>query len=205
MSELTRFFESKKSQEKNTGVINFEFDAEYGYFIVGGEKIYPKDFDPFEPRSSIDKDFIYADFDELTKKPLFLGIFGKLVGGPALHVFNRQNPEKLSEVVPVMRSIYEEVLGETLEQEGDDEFVGFMGFACRVSEGGDLNLQVLGNCACIGINQHGLYTHDGIENGFVEYDLHNIDSDSQLVSIYAGMGHVSRLASGRDFDQQSFF
>jgi hypothetical protein len=69
-----------------------------------------------------------------------------------------------------------------------------MGFASRILEEGRINLQVWGDCACLGSAYGGLF-RDVMEKGFVEYELHNADSQVQRAALYAGIGHLAHLAS----------
>lgn len=208
MPNLPSYFEYLKSEgePQNTGLYAFEYDEEYGLFMVADKKVHPIDFDPAGHVVTLDVAEVSANDPEIETTPLFLGIFNSLFSGPIFRDFVMSNPSAMSDVSRVMVDVYEEVLDEELDDDVKQPG-GFLGFDSRFLPNGTVNLQVFGNCACIGVDLNSMYINaeDGMENGYAQYTVHNTDTHAQRTSIYAGMGHIARLASGRGYDQQRLF
>lgn len=201
MSEvrLPSYFEhAKEWGDKTSGVFPFAYDSEGKTFLVGESKISLEDFDPYVFSPDADAaDTHEISFDDITEHPLMIPTISGVIGGPKLHKWASENSEQMAnEAFEVMHSAFvslsrPEALGD-IPKESDP--AGFMGFAAGVREEGAIVLQVFGNCACMGVSQNGLFIHEGMENGFGQYELHNADSQVQRASLYAGIGHLARLA-----------
>lgn len=65
------------------------------------------------------------------------------------------------------------------------------GFGMSYLRPGHPNLTVLGDCACSGIGQYGMFGAKAHDEGFGEFDLHNIDRPEQAVALAAGVGAIA--------------
>jgi hypothetical protein len=126
--------------------------------------------------------------------------FGGPISCPRLRDWVTANPERVREAIPVMHDVYKSFLDEPDDMPVlEENHHTHMGFAAGIYRESDeyrgVGLQVLGNCACLGINPMSHKVKGGSENGFVEYDLHNADTNAQRVSLFAGLGYLATLAS----------
>jgi hypothetical protein len=73
---------------------------------------------------------------------------------------------------------------------------GSFGFGMSINEYNHVHLYTAGFCACLGQNPEGHWVGDrDWREGYCEYDWHNIDDNSQVWSLLAGMGHLACLAA----------
>lgn len=74
---------------------------------------------------------------------------------------------------------------------------GFMGFSAERArrEHAHLSLTVLGNCACMYASVSGFIGEHDWDSKFTNYELHNVDTPVQRVSILAGLGHLAHRAA----------
>lgn len=206
MTKLPSYFEYMKEHEKEpNSMFDFSYDHSIYAFNIANAQISLADFDPYT-FSTHDTDVDEGDsllVDALLHKRLVLPSYGGLIAGPTLHEWIGENSGTVQRETP--KVMYEAFISMVKEpQEISDGSFGHMGFDTRVSETGSLILQVFGNCACMGVNQHGGMIQ-GIEEGFAQYDLHNADSQVQRASLYAGIGHLAFVAKGAAPAQGRFF
>jgi hypothetical protein len=68
------------------------------------------------------------------------------------------------------------------------------GFGMGLVRPGHPILNVLGDCACYGVEVHGhIFGEQDWEDGFSEYGLHNIDWPNQKVALFAGAGALANM------------
>lgn len=74
---------------------------------------------------------------------------------------------------------------------------GFMGFSAERtrSEHPHVSLTVLGNCACLYASVSGFIGEHDWDSKFTNYEMHNVDTPVQTVSILAGLGHLASRAA----------
>jgi hypothetical protein len=203
MAELPHYFEYKlehHSNEENSGLFAFNYDDKSQAFSVGETVISVGDFDPYG-FTGLDLDNEEAeaiDLRALLDQYSLLPDFGGVIGCPKLHDWVGENPDALAPTREVMHRALVAVIDSREEIPFEDDEHGFMGYAAynRVNDGtpAGLHLQVFGNCACMGPNFQGLFV-EGFDHGFAEYDLHNADLPAQRIGLYAGLGHLAKLAS----------
>lgn len=77
---------------------------------------------------------------------------------------------------------------------------GLFGFAMNRlrKEHPHISLAVLGNCACMGVSVDGIIGQQEWSTKFAAFEMHNIDSPEQRVSIMAGLGHLGHKATRAD-------
>ena len=213
MNTLSKRFESDPSMQDCYHA--FEFDKEKMLFLVDGQEIPVSDFanDTYEETETVETDF--------EKTPLVICLSHNLIGTKALDDWiksKRYNPNTVQrEVMVVMWDVFDQQFThETGEPYFDEEYIrgSFnindrpifynFGFSFREAVFAGLNFQVAGNCACLSNDFSGsAASFNPEEDGCVSYDIHNIDTSFKRVAIYAGIGHVARLASGRPFAQMT--
>ena len=52
-------------------------------------------------------------------------------------------------------------------------------------------LSVLGRCACMGVSVNGMIGQSEWDTKFAAFDMHNIDTIEQRLSVLAGLGHLA--------------
>lgn len=197
-AKVPGYFETKRDHwsEPNSDLLPFEYDAEGQEFKVGETPIKLAEFDPYKFSPHIEKDGAGSILiDQMHEHPLMIPIMSGVIGGPKLHDWAVGNSERVAkEATEVMHKTFVSLIDEEFASEVKNETAGFMGFDAGVRENGGIVLQVFGNCACFGVSQDGLFVYDGMEHGYGQYELHNADSQAQRASLYAGIGHLARLA-----------
>jgi len=193
---LPYYYEAGRESERGTGRFAFSYFAEDMEFEVGGQRIPASEFRAFTLRG-FGEEGTELGHDELSETPLMIDNCWPLLAGPKLHNWS---PDALSvvedEIVPVMKELYVDLSDEKLAKELNfGDFSGSLGFAAFTRENNSLGLQVLGNCACLGVcyPSGGVLSDDEqMKDGFAEYGLHNADTFTQVNSLYAGIGHLAR-------------
>ena len=174
----------------------FSYSAETGDFLVGERRVPFADYPDHEPPMP---DAITPEAaEELVKgSALLLGFFGRLYQTPRLTAWllsMGDGPERQVQtaVTDVMIDVYTEVSGQKpYKSSGDDPWSFNLSFV----RAGHPQLSVLGNCACMGVSPDGLiFGRDSWDEGFAEYQQHNIDTDAQNIAIMAGAGTLASLA-----------
>jgi hypothetical protein len=196
MAEIPKFFQNRRDYGEKSHLHPFSYRSEDGVFVIASAEIAetvfdPYGFNPYRPELGIDPEGI--DVDDVPNHPLMIPTFGKLLAGPKLHDWAKNNPSKLLDTYKIMHKVCSAFFDDP-SQISDKSSVGHMGFASGPREDGGIHLQVLGDCACLGPDPHSLYVKNQFENGYAEYDLHNADYQYQRVGLYAGLGHIARLA-----------
>ena len=178
-------------------VRSFFYEHEDKVFVVGGKEISISD-------SSAARELIFPkgepiDKDQISNFPVLLAPLGGPIATPKLYTW-LQKPDTAREfggTSTVMKEVFEEVHGEKLSGRHHDTMHP-MGFSAGLMREGHINLSVLGSCACLGTNPDGhLVDWHEWDSGYVELSTHNIDTDTQLISIMAGLGHLA-LRCGED-------
>lgn len=212
MSKIPRYFEECKADEDpSTELYPFLYDHSVKQFVISGITVALEDFDPYTfIRTASSLRGTGIDFDDMPKHALLMPSFGHVIAGPKLHEWIDANVVEAGGTArQVMFDAYKSLLenGDELldEVEISKNSVGHMGFAAGLSEYGGIHLQVIGDCACMGASPYGYFIDDKFEEGFAEYDLHNADTQVQRASLYAGLGHIARLASGIQPAQAQLF
>lgn len=197
--KLPGYFETKKDKwnEPNSGLLTFHYDIDAQEFKVDETAIKLADFDPYKFSPDIEEhDAGSIPIDQMREHPLMIPIMSGVIGGPKLHDWVTEHPATWrQEVTDVMHKAFISLIDEDFAREVKNEPAGFMGFDCGLLENGGVALQVFGNCACMGVSQDGLFISGGMEQGYGQYELHNADSQAQRASLYAGLGHLARLAN----------
>lgn len=198
MIEVPGLFRHRAEEGEPSGLQPFSYDETSKVFLVGETVIDLVQFDTptFPYIYEGDKDGIPVE--EMLNYPAFIPvgtILVNIIGGPKLHNWIAANPDKVRDAHKVMVDAFsaflDEPLGESLTRE---DVHGSSGFRITAGQNGGLDLQVAGDCACSGPDLYSHHIRGQFENGFAEYDLHNADIQAQRASLYAGIGHLSRLA-----------
>lgn len=202
MNELPRLFTSwaQHHEELLSGLLLFNFHFDEGYFVAAGKEIATTDFDPFlfnSHKLEIADEGVKS-LDELAEHALLITYDGRLIGGSRLHDWARQHTSELVEELPkLMHQTFLAAFDDPasipfLRDEG-----GHRGFRAGArQDNGGVSLQVFGECACLNPSQSGYFTgFEGVEKGFAEYELHNTELLAQRISLYAGLGHLAKMAS----------
>jgi hypothetical protein len=134
---------------------------------------------------------------EIADQTLLIPTFGNILGTRKLHEWISKNPNRLAEAVSVMKNTYTTLTGKDKERLTEG---GIWGFNALLKDENTVHLSVIGDCACMGAIPESYvlesrFTNSRTEKGFAEYDLHNVDTQPQLASIYSGLGHIARLAA----------
>lgn len=178
-------------------------------FLLDGNEIKLEDFNPYKLFNFLvdlldidvqDPDFEFPDgidVEEMLDHPLLVGIsLATIITGPSFAEYIAQNRGKITKEIPVIIKEAFEIVNGQLTQIETDGFRGHLGFDANINIEGNLTLQTLGDCACLGVDPNGQFILEGTENGFSTYGLHNNDALTQTVSLYAGLGHIAHLALG---------
>lgn len=205
MAELPSYFEHRLSNpgpDRSSGLYEFSYDEAEKVFTIGKTAVKVADFDPYrfnEYELLADPDEETIELAELAEQLAILPPASGAIGGAKLHdwVWNNQDalPPTRQVMHAAMATAYEHP--ETIIFDEDDEH-GFMGFAVHLREPNGkpdgLRFQVFGNCACMERDLYGLFI-EGTEHGFTQYGLHNADLPAQRAGLYAGLGHLAKLAA----------
>lgn len=199
MSRLPRYFEYLRVRgEPGEFAFSFLYKAETETFIIADQKVRLETFDPYMfVGCNIDLSGKSVKMIDTPKHPALIPTLGGIILGPMLHEFVAKEPHTLHESTQVMRSAFT-ALEPAFSQDLDNtEYPGgYTGFATSLRHDGGICFQVPGNCACLDVDMVSSGVFDeGFDAGFAQYALHNADTQSQRASLYAGMGHLARLAS----------
>jgi hypothetical protein len=203
MTELPHYFEYQLAlppDKQNLDLYPFVYEAETMTFKIADETIPVTDFDPYKfiPDLDLGNAAKPINISESREYHALLPDMTGVIGGPKLHNFTLQNPDVFESARRVMHDALIAVIDGGSDIPFDEDEHGFMGYAAHNMGSEDspqgIRFQVFGNCACMGVHQDGLYIQ-GMEHGFVQYDLHNADLPAQRVGLYAGLGHLAKLAS----------
>lgn len=176
----------------------FLYDHESKSFLIGKDKqtLAVTDFDPYTYNDYGREEQAIREIEELTQHPALLQIVSGPIVTPRLHGWVQEAQNEFAEqTVRLMHDVYSMFYEEPIPFETGG---GFMSFEAGVRQDGAIGLQVLGNCACFGPKYSTGMFEEGVEHGFAEYELHNADSQAQRISLYAGLGHLAKLAAEAD-------
>jgi hypothetical protein len=195
MSKLPTYFESQRERGvTDSGLFSFAYNEAQKLFLVGEADVPLAKFNPhdFWPEDlGIEAKAIAPD--AIIDHPLVISETGALVAGPRFHDWAHKNPSRLKLTAEMMRETFNTLAAYTVEEETVNH--GHLGFGAGVTSQGGVVLHVEGSCAFMGVHPYGLYQIEGVEEGFAEYDHHNTESTVHILSLYAGMGHIARLAA----------
>lgn len=202
MPELPSYFEYQlqKPPENRLDLYEFRYDDEKLAFTIGSTVVQATDFDPyrFTPHLLNNGKQEAIDLTNARDYGALLPSFDHVVVCPKLHIWARENQDALPPTRKVMHRALSAVVERPENIPFEEDEHGFMGYAAHLQqhhgEPDSLHFQVIGSCACMGRGLYGLYIQ-GIKHDFAQYDLHNADLPAQRVGLYAGLGHLAKLAS----------
>lgn len=206
MSVLPSYFEYRIDCGDDSDLYSFMYDDSVQQFVVAGKTIAAEDFDPYTFNSyelKLNGNISPLDYDDMPNHAVLLPGHGAIIAGPKLHEWAANNPGEVTRAAKMMHKLFTSLVEDPEEIPSSEG--GFMGFASSLREGGGLHFQVFGNCACMGPDPCSGVINGQFEAGFVEYSLHNADSQVQRASLYAGIGHLARLARGLQPAQLELF
>lgn len=191
MSYLT-----ETTTELNLPALRFDADRQE---IAIGEQAFPisRDLAETSPWSIVR----HSDSNQIAEADVCMNVFAKLIGTPNFHGWlgavmsdTQRSEEVKNSTLDVMKSVLV-----TLEPEYDTPELkkpGLFSFNMDITSYNHANLSTYGNCACLHPHPDGLWVdYQDWEEGFCEYDWHNIDFDAQAWSLIAGIGHLAHLAA----------
>lgn len=99
-----------------------------------------------------------------------------------------------------MRKVYRKVSPYSVELPRRSSNLGHINFSTRLYSNGAFRLQTFGDCACLGPDPHGMsISYNGNYDGMddlslpLQYCLHNADTATQRLSLFAGAGTLAWL------------
>jgi hypothetical protein len=194
MAQLPEFYKHLSAKGERSKAQPFQYIEENRHFLIGGEILDLVKFDPYTyvpDELGIDYEGILPE--EMPDHPALIRGFGPIIGGPKLHTWVLSNREAVREVHKVIIDAYQ-ILDPDLPKSVLKRSGSHMSFDSYLDSYDHLTLITFGNCACMGPDPDGTFI-EGNEAGFSEYVLHNADLRAQRSSLYAGFGHIARLAS----------
>jgi hypothetical protein len=195
MSNLPQLYEHLRDLGEPSWAHPFSYAAEEQVFYLGRAAVAVTDFDPdMVMIQTTDLSLEGIPVDEIAKHPALITPVGSIVGGPLIHERARKLLENPDDVLRVMQQAYAAV-SPTIDLLTDLRGMSHNDYLAAVNEHGTIELQVQGDCACMFANLDGVYVRDRSEFGFSEYALHNTDTQAERTSLYAGFGHLARLAA----------
>lgn len=139
----------------------------------------------------------YDGSNQVEQAAVCLNPHSKPIGTPRFHEWLEiisSDETVYRGTIEVMRSVFA-ILRPDIEIP-EIENSGSFGFGMSINEHNHVHLFTAGFCACLGQNPDGHWVgYRDWEEGYCEYDWHNIDDHSQAWSLLAGMGHLARLAA----------
>ena len=110
-----------------------------------------------------------------------------------------QTPQRVDQirqgVVDLMVDVYESIKGIDLgkiSRQPDSLF----GFNLNLLRPGHISLNVIGNCACYGVDPSSHFLEEiDMDYGLMHFAEHNIDDEAQRTALHAGLGHLAKLAA----------
>ncbi|MBC7546328.1 hypothetical protein H7171_01120 [Candidatus Saccharibacteria bacterium] len=201
MSQLPKYLQYLAETDTNTTLQPFSYDTANKSFLVADIPVPLKDFDPynFDPFGA-GLDGIGLHVDEIGRHPLYLSILaGRLVVSPSLHEWAKTHSSEVVQTWQVIRDAYQHL--EVNFKSGvlmENRSTSHIGFVAGLRDYGSIHLQTMGDCACMGPVVDGTYVFEQFENGWGEYEIHNAFENAQQSSLFAGMGHLARLAATSD-------
>lgn len=199
-SDMPKVFVRRSESDMGHGHYPFSYSAEESSFYIADQRVPAGEFNwgtcmKLNTMSALGG--VEPEISDIASQALLIPRFGNIIGGRKLHEWIMNNSDRIQEeAIPVMKEVFSSLSGIKESELGDDRLWGF-GAAMR--EDGTLHLNVIGDCACLDAlpDSHVLALEQGsrFEKGFAEYSLHNIETATQLASIYSGIGHLARLAT----------
>lgn len=173
----------------------FTYDADERMFTIGQEKVALDRYADYiaQHADSISSEQALALVEE---NALLLNVFDNHFQMPRMTEWIRSQTEKdwqnvSNSITETMIQAYAEVSGYDKKQllKGT-----FMGFGLVLYRPGHPVFNVVGNCACYGVSPHGYVLDEHYWNdGFAEYESHNIDNQFQLTALHAGAGALAAM------------
>lgn len=174
--------------------IPFSYDADSQAFTVGEAVVQLEDF---------------AAYGGITMNPLSLDEVREMISESKMALDCFDNILQFSSTYNWLRSLDSAGLNQVSGQVTDAMIDAFgtlqpnsgtlekgshWGFGMGFIRPGHPTFNVLGDCACLGVNLYGnMFDQHDFADGFAEYGLHNIDWPAQKVSLYAGAGALAQL------------
>lgn len=195
MSQLPQYYEYLARNGERSDTHPFKYIEEEANFNIGSLAIPVLEFDPytFNP-FDFGIDYEGIPVEEMPDHPALLTSMSRIIGGPKLHDWVKTNQVAVSETYLVMTSVYKKFVPK-LTKKLSKRSTSLWGFNSGLTRAGDIHLQVMGDCACSGPDPDGDVIDGLNEAGYSAYYLHNTDTQAQRTSLYAGLGHLARLAS----------
>ncbi len=196
--EVPKVFTRRTDNGQEHGYYPFSYDEAEKSFYIADQKVPANELGwstcmKLKVEGALEG--MQPDLSDIAEQTLLVPGFGNILGGRKLHEWLAESPERIGEAVPVMKDTYAYITQEDSELMDSN----LWGFGSGLKEDGTLHLNVIGDCACLGVLPDSFVLKVGpesrFEEGFAEYSLHNIDTEAQLASIYSGIGHLARLAS----------
>jgi hypothetical protein len=132
----------------------------------------------------------------ISTSKLALGLFGNHLQMPSMYNWVKSlNNTDLNQVKETVTDVMIEAYRNLDERVPETLVKGsHWGFDMGLIRPGHPTLNVLGDCACYGVDVHGhIFGEYDWEDGFAEYGLHNIDWPSQKVALFAGAGALAQM------------
>lgn len=184
--------------------ISFHFDPERMLFVVNNALI----FEPSKQRGfyaeMMDAKYSLPKHERVIQPDDGLKYipFGPIVQLPYLrerlskiYLNNKETQDIEEQTTYVMRQVYQK-LNPNIELPEDDKY-SFISFRARIDQDGSFRLNTFGDCACLNPEYDPLFDYREDPKRLVNYDLHNIDSDTQITSIMAGAGTIAWMVKRR--------
>jgi hypothetical protein len=168
------------------GVLPLSYNHHIGKFIIGTSKeIVP----PNTLISSLRHQEDYVAYEELESLAAGVVFSDQLYTGPVFRDFvaTPRGEQIVRDVPEVMQGAFNQVHHTAA---GKNSIGELFGFSARIIRTSQVDLSVLGDCACFSPEIGGRYEQYW-EKGFSHYTEHNIDWPSQIVALYAGIGHIA--------------
>jgi hypothetical protein len=132
----------------------------------------------------------------ISTSKLALGLFGNHLQMPSMYSWLKSlNIADFNQVQETVTDVMIEAYKDLNERVPEKLVKGsHWGFGMGLIRPGHPTLNVLGDCACYGVEVHGhIFGEYDWEDGFAEYGLHNIDWPSQKVALFAGAGALAQM------------
>ena len=179
----------------------FSYNPETSLFQVDEDDVPLDEYSHYIaiPREPMSVEEAEAFIDEQT---LLLGSFDHLLQMPRLT--NWLESKDVAGLLELRSAVVDTMIHAFVTTDTDHRFAekelknvqnDLMGFSMSMLQPGHPNFTVLGNCACMGHLPQGaiLLGEEYWSQGFVEYDLHNIDMPHQRIALFAGAGTLAHF------------
>lgn len=172
----------------------FAYDPAMRVFEIGNDFVPLSQYDSYEPMPAVPISQEQA-YELVSTTNLAVGIFGNHFQMPNMFNWlksldNHALSSVQENITETMIEAYKELDERPLKLEKGTHW----GFGMGMLRPGHPILNVLGDCACYGVEVHGkIFSEQDWEDGFSEYGLHNIDWQAQKVALFAGVGALAHI------------